>query len=127
MSVAYNSERGEVPLTIGGVELVIAAEMGRLAALSTRLGAKTFMEMYSPLAGAEINAVMAGVELLTIKGDVGKALKEMTLSDLHKCVDAFVKVFTHHADKVPGNDEPASEKTTETTDSPGGNTKDSQT
>ncbi len=124
MSLAYNSERGEVPLTIGSVDLVIAAEMGRLAALSTRLGAKSFMDMYTPLANAEINAVLAGVELLTIKGDVGKALKEITLSDLSKCVKAFGKVFTHHADQTK-NDEPASE-TTKTTDSPGGNTKASQ-
>jgi len=125
MSIAYNSERGEVPLTIGGVELVIAAEMGRLAALSTRLGAKTFMDMYAPLVGAEINAVMAGVELLAVRGDVGKALKEMTLSDLRTCVDAFGKVFAHHADKVQGNAEPAKETTTRK-DSLGGNTKDSQ-
>lgn len=124
MSLAYNSERGEVPLTIGSVDLVIAAEMGRLAALSTRLGAKSFMDMYTPLANAEINAVLAGVELLTIKGDVGRALKEITLSDLHKCVKAFIEAFTHHADQLK-NDETAKE-TTETTDSLGGNTKASQ-
>jgi hypothetical protein len=124
MSLAYNSERGEVPLAVGGVELVIAAEMGRLAALSTRLGSQSFMDMYSKLASAEINAVLAGVELLAVKGDVGKALKEITLSDLHKCVEAFIKAFSHHADQVK-NAEPAKE-TTETDDSLGGSTKASQ-
>lgn len=125
MSVAYNSERGEVPLTIGGVELVVAAEMGRLAALSSRLGSKSFMDMYSKLADAEVNAVLAGVELLAIRGDVGKALKEITLSDLHKCVGAFVKAFSHHADQI--KNEEAAKETTETNDSLGGNTRASQT
>jgi hypothetical protein len=123
MTLAYNAERGEVPLTVGGVELVIAAEMGRLAALSTRLACQGFMELYLKLAKAEINAVVAAVELLSIKGDVGKAIKEMTLADLPACTEAFMKTFTHHADKVSGNAEAV--KGPQTTESPGGSGKDS--
>lgn len=123
MGLPCNGERGEVPLTVGGVDLVIAAEMGRLAALSTRLGCNTFVEMYSKLAGAEVNAVMAGVELLAVRGNVAKALKEMQLSDLPKSVDAFMAAFAHHAEKVPGNGLAAKENE-ETNDSLGGNTKD---
>lgn len=125
MTIAFNGERGEKPLSISGVEIVIAAEMGRLAALSSRLGSNSFIEMYSKLAGAEVNAVMAAVELLAVKGDVPKALKAMQLSDLPKCVDAIMAVFAHHAEKVPGNEQPAKQKE-KTTDSLGGNTKDSQ-
>ncbi|WP_407122749.1 hypothetical protein [Bradyrhizobium sp. STM 3561] len=121
MSIAYNEERGEKPLSIGGTEIVVAAEMGRLAALSSRLGASSFVEMYSKLAGAEINAVMAAVELLAVRGDAAKAIKGMTLADLPKCVDAIMAVFAHHAEKVPGNDQAAREKA-EASDSLGGNT-----
>jgi hypothetical protein len=124
MALACNGERGEVPLTVGGVDLVIAAEMGRLAALSTRLHCSTFVEMYSKLAGAEVNAVMAGVELLTVRGNAAKALKDMQLSDLPKCVDAFMAAFAHHAEKVSGNDQAAKEAE-EKNDSLGGSIKDS--
>lgn len=123
MALAYNSERGETPLTVGGVELVVAAEMGRLAALSARLNCQGFMELYLKLANAEINAVVAGVELLSVKGDVGKAIKQMTLADLPACIEAFMTTFTHHADKVSGNEKAV--KGEETTESLGGSGKDS--
>lgn len=97
--------------------------MGRLAALSTRLGSKSFSDMYGKLAGAEINSILAAVELLAVRGDVGKALKAMQLSDLAKCVDAVMAAFAHHAEKVQGNAQAAKEAQ-ETTDSLGGNTKD---
>lgn len=120
MSLPCNSERGEAPLVVGGVDLVIAAEIGRLAALSTRLGSQSFMDMYSRLANAEINALIAGVELLTVRGDVAKAVSNMTLADMPNCVEAFMKVFSHHAEKATGNVPAAKEKTKK--DSLGGNT-----
>lgn len=112
MSLAYNSERGEVPLTVGGVDLVVAAEMGRLASLSGRLQCQSFIELYSKLAGVELVATMAAVELLAVKGDTGAALKAMTLADLPACKDAFVAALLHHADKSSGNGEGVKGETT---------------
>ena len=112
MSVTYNAERGEVPLTVGGVELVIAAEMGKLATLSSRLGCQSFMELYMKLAGVELASTLAAVELLAIRGDSAAAVKAMTIADLPACKDAFVAAFLHHADKAGGNAVAAKGETT---------------
>lgn len=97
--LAHNSERGEVPLSVGGVDLVIAAEMGRLAALSARLGSPTFDDFYRRLVGVEIEACRAGIELLCVGGDFGKALVLMTLKDLPACSNAFRDALLHSAGK----------------------------
>jgi hypothetical protein len=117
MSLPYNAERGEVPLTVAGVELVIAAEMKGLAALSTRLGNPGFSDMYARLASAEINATMAAVECLSVKGDGAKAAVDMTLADLPRCTEAIAKAIAHHAEKASKNEESAK---TEMTESLGG-------
>lgn len=109
MSVAYNAERGEVPLAIGGTDLVIAAEIGALASLSTRLGCQSFMELYMKLVGVELAATVAAVETLTVKGDPTAAIKKMTIRDLPACKDAFTAALLHHADKE-GNVEAAKAK-----------------
>lgn len=123
MSLTYNAERGEVPLTVGGVDLVIAAEMGKLAALSGRLNCQSFMELYMKLAGVELASTLAAVEVLAVKGDPAAAIKAMTIADLPACKDAFVAAFLHHTDKA-GNGEAA--KGNKPTASPGGNGSDSQ-
>jgi hypothetical protein len=123
MSLTHNAERGEVPLTVGGVDLVIAAEMRGLASLSARLGLLGFSELYSRLASAEINATMAAVECLAVMGDAEKAVADMGLSDLPRCTEAFMMAFKHHADKASGNEKAAKK---ETTKSLGGDGKDSQ-
>lgn len=112
MPLTYNAERGEVPLTVGGVDLVIAAEMKGLAALSTRLGNPSFSDLYAKLVGAEINATMAAVECLTVKGDGAKAAGDMTLADLPRCTEAISKAFVHHAEKASKNEEAAKAETT---------------
>ncbi|MGX9390509.1 hypothetical protein ACWX0K_07150 [Nitrobacteraceae bacterium UC4446_H13] len=122
MSLTYNAERGEVPLTVGGVDLVIAAEMGRLATLSGRLNCQSFMDLYTKLAQVELQATMAAVEVLAVRGDPAAALKAMSLVDLSACQTAFTAAFLHHADK-PGNGEAA--KGSQANQSPGGNGSDS--
>jgi hypothetical protein len=122
MSLTYNAERGEVPLTVGGVELVIAAEMGRLATLSGRLNCQSFMELYTKLAQVELQAVVTAVEVLAVKGDPTAAIKAMTVADLSACQVAFTAAFLHHADK-PGNGEAAKGK--KKPQSPGGGGSDS--
>lgn len=103
MPLPYNAERGEVPLSVGGVDIVIAAEMARLAGLSSRLGCQSFMELYMKLAGVELGATLAAVELLTVAGDPTAAVKAMSIADLPACKDAFVAAMLHHADKASGN------------------------
>ncbi|MGB5903812.1 MAG: hypothetical protein WBH00_13270 [Xanthobacteraceae bacterium] len=110
MSLTYNAERGEVPLTVGGVELVIAAEMGRLATLSGRLNCQSFMELYTKLAQVELQATMAAVETLAVKGDPTAASKAMTIADLPACKTAFIAAFLHHGGKSSGNGEAAKGK-----------------
>ena len=99
----YNSERGEVPLTVGGVDLVIAATMGGLATVSSRLKCQSFSELYSKMANVEINAVIVGVEALAVKGDVGAAMKALTLKDLPACRDAFITALAHSVKDDAGN------------------------
>lgn len=103
MSLAYNAERGEVPLKVGGTDLVIAAEIKRLATLSTALGCQSFFELYSKLAGVEIAATVAAVEALTVRGDATAAVNAMTIADLPSCKDAFTAALLYHAGKQEGN------------------------
>lgn len=107
MSLAYNAERGEVPLKVGGTDLVIAAEIKRLATLSTALGCQSFFELYSKLANVEVAATIAAVEALTIHGDTSSAIGAMTIADLPACKDAFTAALLHHASKTEGNAESA--------------------
>jgi len=118
----YNSERGEVPLTVGGVDLVIAATMGGLASVSSRTGCQSFKELYQRLIFAEVAAVIAGIEALTVKGDVIAALKVLSLSDIPACKDAFLAALAHSA-KVPGGKPRAVRRRKKA--SPGGSGKDS--
>lgn len=99
----YNAERGEVPLHVGGTDLVIAAEIKRLATLSTALGCQSFFELYSKLANVEVAATIAAVEALTIRGDTPSAIGAMTIADLPACKDAFTAALLHHAGKQEGN------------------------
>jgi hypothetical protein len=115
MALACNSERGEVPLTVGGIDLVIAAEMGRLAALSSRVNSQSFMELYLKLAGVEVAATVAAIELLAVKGDGAKAVAAMTIADLPACKDAFMAALLHHAGKQRGNVEAVRDATAQTT------------
>lgn len=109
---AYNSERGEIPLTVGGVEIVIAATMGGLATVSSRLNCQSFADLYTKLANVEINAVIVGIEALCVRGDVGAALKALSLADLPACKVAFTAAMMHHATKIDaGKAEAAKEET----------------
>lgn len=104
MALEVNGARGEVPLTVGGVDLVIAAEMARLAAVSTRLECKSLADLFVRLSGVEAAATMAAIELLTIRGDKIAALAALKLKDFKACADAFALALSHHFDGDPKND-----------------------
>lgn len=106
-----NGARGEVALRVAGVDLVIAATMKGLAAVSTRLGSQSLSDLFVRLSGTEVAATMAAVSLLTVRGDAEKAVEAMTLKDFPACAEAFAKALAHHFDGERKNGEAAKAKT----------------
>lgn len=104
MALDVNGARGEVALTVGGVDLVIAATMAGLAAISTRLECKSLADLFVRLSGVEAAATMAAVELLTVRGDKMAAVAALKLKDFKACADAFAVALSHHFDSEPKND-----------------------
>lgn len=105
MAPAANGARGEVSLRVGTVDLVIAAEMGRLAAVSTALDCKSFGDLYQRLLGVEVAATIAGVQHLAVKGDGARAALELTLHDFPACAKAFAAALGHHLKDAEGKAE----------------------
>lgn len=102
-----NSARGEVALRVAGVPLVIAAEMGRLAAVSTALECKSLADLFTRLSQVEAAATLAGLRFLTIRGNVEKAIEKITLKDFKACREAFERALGHHFEDDEGNAEAA--------------------
>lgn len=96
MALPVNGERGEVALRIGTVDLVIAAEIGRLAALSTALQCRSLADLYERLFGVEVAAVVEGIRCLAIRGDSSAAIEMLTLADFPAAKTAFEAAVTHH-------------------------------
>ncbi|PWJ73828.1 hypothetical protein C7441_12511 [Pseudaminobacter salicylatoxidans] len=113
-----NGARGEVALRVGGVDLVIACEMGRLAALSTALDCKSFIDLYQRLLGAEVAATMAAIQHLTVKGDAAQAAQELRLTDFAACKQAFTAALMHHVGEDEGKADAVGEGKTATKTSP---------
>src|SRR4051812_47616994 len=88
-----NEARGEARLVIDDVELVLAAEMGRLSAVSSRLQCKSLNDLFYRLSGVEVSATMAAVELLSVKGNVTEALLKLRLKHFAACAAAFEAVL----------------------------------
>jgi len=103
MALEVNGARGEVPLTVGSVELVIAATMAGLAATSTRLQCKSMSDLFERLSGVEPAATLAAIDCLTIRGDKQAALAAITLKDFPSCAGAFAQALNHHFDGEPKN------------------------
>lgn len=105
-----NEARGEIPLWVAGVPLVLAAETGRLAAVSSRLGCKSLNDLFVRLSDVEASATVAGIEILTVKGEWLEAIKKIKLKHFGACRTAFLAVLAHHFDgEEPGNEEAAGE------------------
>ena len=103
-----NEARGEVALWVDDVPLVLAAEMGRLAAVSTRLQCKSLNDLFLRLSDVEVAATIAGLEMLTVKGKPLEAIQKIKLEHFGACRVAFLAVLAHHFDgDEPGNGEAA--------------------
>lgn len=94
-----NEARGEVPLWVGDVPLVLAAEMGRLSAVSSRLQCKSLNDLFLRLSDVEAAATIAGIELLTVKGKPLEAIQKLRLKHFGACRVAFLAVLAHHFDE----------------------------
>lgn len=105
MALEVNGARGEVALTVGGTDLVIAATMKGLAAVSTRLGCQSLQDLFMRLSGTEVAATMAAISLLSVRGDAEKAVDALTLKDFPACAEAFAKALSHHFEGAEGNGE----------------------
>jgi hypothetical protein len=106
---AVNEARGEARLVIDDVELVLAATMQGLASVSTRLQCKSLNDLFLRLSGVEAAATWAGIELLTIKGDVVAALEKLKLKHFPACGATFSAILAHHFDGDEGNEEAVDE------------------
>ncbi|CAI2935017.1 hypothetical protein [Aminobacter niigataensis] len=102
-----NGARGEVALWIGNVPLVLAAEMSRLAALSTRLECKSLEDLFLRLSGVELVATMAALSLLAVRGDSAAAIRALKLKHFNACAAAFAAALSHHFDGEPKNEDAA--------------------
>lgn len=109
MALAANGARGEVSLRVGTVDLVIAAEIGRLAAVSTALDCKSFGDLYQRLLGVEVAATIAGVQHLAVRGDGARAAAELSLADFPACAKAFAAALSHHLKDAGGKAEAGDE------------------
>lgn len=122
MALSVNGARGEVALRVGTVDLVIAAEMGRLAAVSTALDCKSFGDLYQRLLGVEVAATIAGVQHLAVKGDGARAALELSLADFPAIAKAFATALSHHLKDAEGKaeaDDEGAPATKTTSPSPG--------
>lgn len=105
-----NEARGEVSLWVDDVPLVIAAEMGRLSAVSSRLRCSSLNDLFMRLSDVEVTATVAAIELLTVKGKPLEAISKLQLKHFGACKLAFLAVLAHHFDgEDEGNAEAASE------------------
>lgn len=100
--LAVDEARGEVSLWVGDVPLVLAAEMARLSALSSRLGCKSLGDLFVRLSDVEVAATLAGIEILTVKGEALEAITKLHLKHFNACKVAFITLLSHHFD---GEDE----------------------
>ncbi len=109
MALPVNGARGEVPLRIDDVDLVIAAEMEGLSAISTRLECKSMADLFSRLSQVEVAAAVAAIDLLTVRGDKKAALAKLKLGHFSAVAGALAQALSHHFDGDAGNVEAAKE------------------
>lgn len=105
-----NGARGEVSLWIGDVPLVIAATMGGLSAVSTKLECKSFQDIFVRLSGVEVAATVAALEFLTVRGDRLAALDKLRMKHFSACAAAFSAALAHHFDEADEGNVEAAEK-----------------
>lgn len=113
MAEPVNAARGEVALKIDDVDLVLAASMNGLAAVSTALQCKSLSDLWQRLAGVEVGATLAAIQFLTVRGDWAAAIQKIKLKHFADCSVAFNLLISAHLDDA-GNEEAVEEPKTKT-------------
>lgn len=98
-----NEARGEVGISIGGADIVIAATMEGLARVSTELKCKSMTDLFTRLAEVELAATLAAIRHLTVRGDPTAAIAALNLSHMADIGKAFNAALSHHFKDEPGN------------------------
>jgi K+-transporting ATPase A subunit len=99
MALPANEARGEIAVTVDGVDLVVAAEMERLAMLSSQIGCQSWTDMVSRISGAELSAIYAVLEICVVRGNVKAARKALTPRGAFALGGALTVAMTHWFDK----------------------------
>jgi hypothetical protein len=94
-----NGARGEVELWVGPIPIVLAAEMERLAAVSSRLACKSMADLFLRLSNVEPAATVAALDLLTVRGDKLKAIGALKLKHFGAVAKAISEALSHHFDE----------------------------
>lgn len=101
MKYPVNGARGEVGIKIGDVDIVIAATMGGLAAVSTDLGCKSMQDLFDRLSNVEVAAALSAVRHLTILGDASAAVTALKIGHFPALSKAFEAALSHHFQDEP--------------------------
>jgi len=104
MSIRFNPARGEAVAVLGGVELVIAVEMERLAQLQTLANIDDFPTLYARLIGFHLPTVRHALATLVLRGDAKAAAAALTLNDMAAWIEAITQAFAAHL--APPDDVP---------------------
>lgn len=91
-----NEARGEVAVAVGGVELVVAAEMEHLAHLSGALNCQSLAELQRRVFMAELRAMYGVLDTCVVRGDAKAARAKMGYRDALDLAEAMQRAFLHH-------------------------------
>lgn len=92
----HNAARGEIPVTIGEVDLVLAAELGRVATLASVLGVSDWGALVEKILIGTPAQIRHGIEVLAVRGNVEKAIDRFQDDDLIALQEAVRAVLTAH-------------------------------
>ncbi len=103
LMLLHNAARGEVPVTIGGVDLVFAAEIGRVATLGSVLSAKGWNDLLAKMLSGEPEQIRLSIETLAVRGDAQRAIDRWDPADgdLEAYLGAVKSVFSAHVRDKP--------------------------
>ena len=79
MALSVNEARGEVAVTVNGVELVVVAEFEKLSFLSSELKCQSWADLGKRISGYELSAMSGVLETCVVRGDVKAAREAITL------------------------------------------------
>lgn len=101
-----NAYRGEAPLQIGPVNLVIAIEFGGLARFSAATGLDDIAAIMRALIGFSPARAALALECFTIDGDWKEAVKHLSLAHSSVWREAFSLALADHMEKSAGPSKP---------------------